>query len=62
MQNCELMAILGTLLDRSMDNDIGLWTNYNASFTNAIVAIIISSLPCFAYVSMYQCVREKYFS
>ena len=56
------MAILGTLLDRSMDYDLGLWTNYNASFTNAIGAIIISSLLCFAHVSMYQCVRAIYFS
>ena len=56
------MAILGTLLDRSMDYDLGLWTNYNASFTNAIGATIISSLLCFAQVSMYQCVRAIYFS
>ena len=61
MQNYESMAILGTLLDRSMDYDIGLWTNYNASFTNAIVAIIIASLLCFAHVSTYQCVRVIYF-
>ena len=58
----ELMAIMGTYSNRSMDYDIVLWTYSNASLNNDIVAIIISTLLCFSHVSMLQCVRVIYFS